>query len=192
MRAIIGQITHHLNHMAEMLYAIDEAGYEYHRRIAFVDSFLIDFRALYYFLLGPRERGAAHRYDFVDIEKWQRPKTEATKRMDKLALFVSRHRAHLSWSRFVPTYQDLEHLVGIPKFSAEFLGRVLLDLLDILDDFIGKLPDDKGSGKWAWTGAAFNARYKTEIALGLRESDYPANFKPLKSVQASRSKSDPE
>jgi hypothetical protein len=103
--------------------------------------------------------------------------------MGKLALFIGQHRAHLIWSRFVPTDQDLENLVGIPKFSAEFLGRVLLDFLDILDDFISKLPDDKESGKRAWIGAAKGARYKAEVALGVRESDFPDKLKPLRSVQ---------
>lgn len=56
-----------------MLYAIDEAGYEYHRRTAFVDSFLIDFRALYYFLWGGKST-EVRCYDFVDIKKWQPPK----------------------------------------------------------------------------------------------------------------------
>jgi hypothetical protein len=180
--SIIGQITHHLSHMAEMLYAIDEAGYEYHRRTAFVDSFLIDFRALYYFLLGPGTSKEAHRLYFVDKKTWPRPKTDATKRMGKLVDFISMHRAHLNWSRFVRPYQDLEDLIGVRRIGAEFLGRVLLDFLEILDDFIDKLPEGKESGKAAWIGAAYNARYKTEVALGVRESDYPNSLKPLKSV----------
>jgi hypothetical protein len=180
-RAIIGQIAHHLSRMAEMLYAIDEAGYEYHRRTAFVDAFLLDFRALSYFLWGGKST-EVRCYDFVDIKKWQPPKTDATKRMHKLVVIVSKHRAHLSWSRFVPTHQDLEQLDGIPRFSAEFLGQVLLDLLDILDDFISQLPDDKQSGKRAWISAAYAPRYKTEVALDLRESDDPDNLMPLKSV----------
>jgi hypothetical protein len=185
-RAIIGQITHHLSHMAKMLYAIDEAGNEQDRRTAFVDSFLLDFRALYYFLLGPGTSKAVHRCCFVDSKTWPRPKTDETKCMDKLVLTIGKHRAHLDWSRFVPTYQDLENLVGIPKFSAEFLGKVLLDFLDILDDFIDKLPEGQESGKRAWIGAAYAARYTTEVALGVRESDYPDTLKPLKSVQAEK------
>jgi hypothetical protein len=59
------QITHHLSHMAEMLYAIDEAGYEHDRRTACADSFLLVIRALYYFLLGARGK-EAHRLWFVD------------------------------------------------------------------------------------------------------------------------------
>jgi hypothetical protein len=186
-RVIIGQITYHLDHMAEMLQAIDEydeLNEHDHRRIAFVDSFLLDFRALYYFLLGPRTAGDAHRYDFVDIQTWQRPRTEATKRMDKLVLFISKHRAHLSMSRFVPEYQDLRDLIGVSRITAEFLGQVLLDYLDILDDFIDKLPEGTERGKGFWQGAAYNARYKTETALGLRESDDPDHFRPLRSVQA--------
>ena len=93
-------------------------------------------------------------------------KTEATKRMDKLVLFVSKHRAHLSMSRFVPEYQDLEDLIGVSHITAEFLGQVLLDYLDILDHFIDKLPTDPGSGRGFWQGAAYSARYKTETALG--------------------------
>jgi hypothetical protein len=139
--AIIGQIGLHLSRMAEMVYAIDEAEYQDHRRTAFVDCFLLDFRALSYFLWGGKST-EVRCYDFVDIKNWQPRKTDATKRMHKLAVIVSKHRAHLSWSRFVPTDQDLQDLAGIPDFSAEFLGRVLLDLLDILDDFISKLPDD--------------------------------------------------
>jgi hypothetical protein len=188
-RGVVGQITHHLDHLAEMLYAIDEydaLDYHHHRRIAFVDSFLIDFRALYYFLLDRRTAGDAHRYDFVDIRAWQRPKTEATRRMDKLVRFISKHRAHLSMSRFVPEYHDLEDLIGVSQITAEFLGQVLLDYLDILDDFIDKLPEGTESGKGFWQGAAYSARYKTEIALGVRESDYPDHFKPLKSVQTQR------
>jgi hypothetical protein len=119
----------------------------------------------------------------LDIKAWQRPKTDATKRMDKLVLFISKHRAHLSMSRFDPPYQNLEDLIGVPRLNPEFLGRVLLDYLDILDAFIDKLPPGKESGKGAWIGAAYNARYKAEVALGLRESDYPDNIGPLKSVQ---------
>jgi hypothetical protein len=136
--------------MAEMLEAIDEydeLNYHHHRRIAFVDSFLLDFRALYYFLLGPREKGDAHRFDFVDIKTWQRPKTEATKRMGKLVLFISKHRAHLSMSRFDPPYPDLEEWIGVPSITAEYLAQVLLDYLDILDEFIAHLPEGKESGK---------------------------------------------
>lgn len=63
---------------------------------------------------------------------------------------------------------------------------MLLDYLDVLDDFIDKLPNSRESGKRAWLGAAGSARYKTEVALGLRESDYPESVKPLKSVAAAR------
>lgn len=44
----------------------------------------------------------------------------------------------------------------------------LLEFLDILDDFISKLPDDKESGQRTWMTAAFSTRYKTEVALGVR------------------------
>jgi hypothetical protein len=64
--------------------------------------------------------------------------------------------------------------------------QALLDYLDILDDFIDKLPEGTESGKGFWQGAAYSARYKTETALGVRESDDPGHFKPLKSVQAQR------
>jgi hypothetical protein len=57
-RAIIGHYRHHLSHMAEMVYAVDEARHDDHRRIAFVDSFLLDFRALYDFPLGPGDSRA--------------------------------------------------------------------------------------------------------------------------------------
>ena len=55
-------------------------------------------------------------------------------------------------------HEDLGYLVGIPKFTAEFLGGVLLDYLDLLDDFIGKLPEGKESGKDVWIGSAFGAQ----------------------------------
>jgi hypothetical protein len=157
-RGVIGQITHHLDHMAEML--------------------------LYYFLLGPREKGDAHRYDFADIKTWQRPKTDATKRMDKLVNFISKHRAHLSMTRFDPPYPDIEELIGVRSITAEFLGQVLLDYLDILDSFIAALPEGTEKGKGLWQGAAYSARHKTEISLGVRESDHPEHLKPLKSVAA--------
>jgi hypothetical protein len=96
--AIIGQIGLHLSRMAEMVYAIDEAEYQDHRRTAFVDCFLLDFRALSYFLWGGKST-EVRCYDFVDIKNWQPRKTDATKRMHKLAVIVSKHRAHLSWSR---------------------------------------------------------------------------------------------
>jgi len=83
-------------------------------------------------------------------------------------------------------HEDLGYLIGIPKFTAEFLGGVLLDHLDLLDDFIAKLPEGKESGKDVWIGSAFGARYKTEVTLGVRESDYPDKLKPLKSVQAEK------
>lgn len=186
LRSIIGQVTHHLDHLADMLYYIDEYWYENDGlRVACTDSFLIDFRMLYYFLLENRQGTDAHRFDFLDVKAWQRPKTDATKRMAKLADFISKHRAHLSMSRFVPQYQDLEGLLGVRRLSAEYLGRVLLDYLDVLDDFIDKLPDTIESGKRCWVSAAYNARYKTEVALGLRESDHPDRVKPLKSVSTS-------
>jgi hypothetical protein len=103
--------------------------------------------------------------------------------MDKLVLFIGKHRAHLSMSRFDPPYPDLGELISVPDITAEFLGSVLLDYLDVLDSFIAALPDTRESGKGAWHGAAYSARYKTEIALGVRESDYPDHYKPLKSVQ---------
>jgi len=112
----------------------------------------------------------------VDIKTWQRPKTEATKRMDKLVLFVSKHRAHLSMSRFVPEYQDLEDLIGVQSLTAEYLGRMLLDFLDVLGEFIAHLPDTKECGKGFWQGAAYSSRYKTEVTLGIRESDHPDYF----------------
>jgi hypothetical protein len=58
--------------------------------------------------------------------------------------------------------------------------------LDILDGFIDKLPEGTESGKGFWRGAAYNARFKTKVALCVRESDYLDHFKPLKSVQAQR------
>jgi hypothetical protein len=185
-RSIIGQVTYHLDHLANMLHCIDEYWYSnHHLRIACTDSFLLDFRALYYFLLGNRQGTDANRLDFLGIKVWQpKKKTAAARRMARLADFVSKHRAHRSMSRFDPPYPDLEQVVGVRRLTAEFLGRVLLDYLDVLDDFIDHLPDSKESGKRAWTGAAGNARYKTETALGLRESDFPDSFKPLKSVAA--------
>jgi hypothetical protein len=185
-RSIIGQITFSLGHLADMLHYIDEYYDDnHHLWVACTDSFLLDFRMLYYFLLENRRQGTdAHRFDFLDIKAWQRPKTDATKRMAKLADFISKHRAHLSKSRFVPEYQGLEEVLGVKRLTAEYLGRVLLDYLDVLDDFIEKLPDTRESGKRAWLGAAGSARYKTEVALGLRESDYPESCKPLMSVAA--------
>lgn len=105
-------------------------------------------------------------YDFVDKKRWQPPKTDATKRMHNLVVFISNHRAHLSRSRFVPPSEDLEELIGVRRITAEFLGEVLLNHLDLLDDFITKLPEGKESGKDAWIGAAFNARYKLKWRLG--------------------------
>lgn len=187
-RSIIGQVTHSLDHLANMLHYIDEYYNNNHDlRIACTDSFLLDFRMLYYFLLENRRNDAdAHRFDFLEVKEWQRPKTDATKRMAKLADFISKHRAHLSMSRFTPEYQALEEVLGVKRLTAEYLGRVLLDYLDVLDDFINNLPDTRESGKRAWLGAAGNARYKTEVALGLRKSDYPESFKPLKGLAARR------
>lgn len=183
-RSIIGQVTSSLDHLANMLCYIDEYYDENHDlRVACTDSFFLDFRMLYYFLLENRQGTDAHRFDFLDIKAWQRPKTDAaTRRMAKLADFISKYRAHLSMSRFVPEYQALEDVLGVKRLTAEYLGHVLLDYLDVLDDFIDKLPDNRGSGKRGWLGAAGNARYKTEVALGLRESDYPQSLQPLKSV----------
>lgn len=104
-RSIIGQITSSLGHLANMLHYIDEYYDDNHDlRVACTDSFLLDFRMLYYFLLESRQGTDAHRFDFLDIKAWQRPKTDATKRMAKLADFISKYRAHLSRSRFVPEY----------------------------------------------------------------------------------------
>jgi hypothetical protein len=87
-------------------------------------------------------------------------------------------------SRFDPPYPDIEALIGVHNLTAEFLGQVLLDYLDVLDQFIAHLPDTKEVGKGFWSGAAYSARVKTEIGLGVRESDHPEHFKPLKGVQA--------
>jgi hypothetical protein len=125
-----------------MVYAIDEIREDHHSwRIAVVDSFLLDFRALYYFLLGRREKGDAHRFDFADIRTWQRPSTEAIKRMHKLVDFISKHRAHLSNRRFTAEPESLELLIGVRRISAEFLAQTLLDYIEILDSFIDALPD---------------------------------------------------
>ncbi len=126
-RSIIGQITASLGHLANMLRYIDEYYYDNHDLlVACTDSFLLDFRMLYYFLLEKRRSADAHRVDFLDLKGWQRPKTDATKRMAKLADFVSKCRAHLSMSRFVPPYQELEEVLGVKGLTAEYLGRVLL------------------------------------------------------------------
>jgi hypothetical protein len=75
-RGIIGQITHHLGHMAVMVHCVDEnEGHDHNKQIAFVDSFLLDFRALHSFLLKPREKDDAHRWDFLENKEWQPPKT---------------------------------------------------------------------------------------------------------------------
>jgi hypothetical protein len=170
-----------------MLYLIDEYSYENNSlRVACTHSFLIDFRLLYGFLLGSRQKSDAHRLDFLDVKAWQRPKTESTKRMAKLADFISKYWAHLSMTRFEPQYQNLESILGVRRLTAEYLDRVLLDYLDVLDGFIAKLPDTRDSGKGPWLGAAYNARYKTEVALGIRESDYPDSLGPLKSVSGAR------
>ena len=107
--------------------------------------------------------------------------------MDKLVDYTSKYRAHLSMRRFVPEFQDLESLIGEPSLSAEYLARMLLAFIDVLDDFIEKLPDTRESGKQAWQGAASTTRYKVEVALGLRQSDHPELFRPLRSVQARQS-----
>lgn len=167
MRSIIGQMSHHLDHMANMLQYIDEYEYANHDLcIACTDSFLLDFRALYGFLLGQRGGRDAHRYAFLTMKEWQRPKTAATKRLDSLAKFVSKHRAHLSESRFIQPRQSLQEVLGVPSLAPEYLAQALLDYLDVLDQFIGRLPDS--IGKAAWQSAVFNARYKTEVQLGIR------------------------
>jgi len=193
LRSIIGHITHSLNHLADMLVYIDEYQQDHltrhSLRIACMDSFLLHFRVLYNFLLGPRggrrvSGKDAHRLDFLDTSTWPRPKTVATKRMEVLADFVSKYRAHLSMGRFVPIYQSLEDILGVRRLTAEFLARTLLDYLEVLDDFIGRLPDTRESGKRAWQGAAYNARYKTEVRLGIRPSDFPDNdsLRPFKNL----------
>lgn len=186
--AIIGQITHHLDHMANMLGLIDEHEYDHCLNFACTDSFLVDFRALHGFLLGGRKRQDAHRYDFLSIAEWQYPKgTAATKRTAKLVDVVSKHRAHLSNSRFVQTDQRPQDVLGVRRLTPTYLAHILLDYLDVLDDFINHLPDTSEAGKLAWQGASFNARYKTEVRLGIRENDFPehAQIKPFKSVIAS-------
>ena len=189
--SIIGHITHSLSHVADMLVYIDEyqQGPTTSLRNACMDSFLLHFRMLYNFLLGPRGGrhgigGDAHSHDFLETSTWPRPKTVATKRMKVLADFMSKYRAHLSRGRFVPIYQSLEDILGVRRLTAEFLARTLLDYLDVLDDFIGHLPDTRESGKRAWQGAAYSARYKTEVRLGIRPSDFPDNdsLRPFKNL----------
>jgi hypothetical protein len=178
-RSIIGQITYHLDHMAEMLYAVDEIE-DHHRRMACIDSFLIDFRCLYYFLIENRKVDDAHRFDFLGPSEWQPTrKTAAARRMAALVNFISKYRAHLSKSRFDPPRQALEDHIGVSRVDGKYLARVLLDYLDILDQFIEKLPDDRNSGKKFWRGAAENARYKTEVALGIREPAAPGPYATL-------------
>jgi hypothetical protein len=113
-----------------------------------------------------------HRLDFVDIKSWQRPKTDTTKVMAKLVLFISKYRAHLSRVRIAPTYRDPENFLDVPELGSEFLSHVFLDFLDILDNFIDKLPDDEESGKRAWISATSTARHKVEVSPSARVSDF--------------------
>lgn len=188
-RAVIGQITHYLDHLATMLYSIDEYESEHtnhHLRVACTDSFLFDFRLLYYFLLDGGTSDA-NRYDFLDKRAWQRPKGPKLKQMERLRDFVGKHRAHLSYERITVDRPTLEDILGARKLSAEYLGGVLLDYLDVLDDFIGALPETPESSKRAFMGAAYNARYKTEIALARRAPDPRMDVGPLRSVAARNS-----
>jgi hypothetical protein len=65
--------------------------------------------------------------------------------MAMLADFTNKHGAHLSMSRFEDT--DLQRLLGVRRVTAKYLAERLLDYLDVLDSFIGNLPDTKESGK---------------------------------------------
>jgi hypothetical protein len=185
-RSIIGHITYSLAHLADMVSYVDEYTGDvqhHHLRIACTDSYLLYFRMLYLFLLEDRSSGRkdAHRSDFLDRRTWQPDKKSVgARRMAMLADFTSKHRAHLSMSRFEDT--DLQHLLGVRRMTAEYLARILLDYLDVLDSFIARLPDTKESGKRAWIGAAYGPRYKIEVGLGLRQSDYPDKIMPFKSV----------
>lgn len=133
---------------------------------------------MYYFLLDDnRDARDAHRFDFLDIKQWQpNKKSVGAKKAAALADFISTHRAHISMGRFNPPY------LVVPKLTAKYLGGIVLDYLDILDDFIAHLPDTRESGKKAWAAAAYGPRYRTEVGLGLRKSDYPDTTKPFKSV----------
>jgi hypothetical protein len=177
-RLMIGHLTQLLDQCASMLPFI--AKYESECldlvRVACMDSFMIDFRALYGFMLAPLDskRRDAHRIDY--IPDWKPSWTDACRRLKEMTEFVHKHRAHLSWKRFenwrngkdqkdrkygIECWTPADYL-DAGRLTATSYARILSDYLDVLDEFIKHLPSQSDEQQ-LFFGAVFNARHKVNI-----------------------------
>jgi hypothetical protein len=170
-RTAIGHITYSLDQCASLvpLFAEYEAEHP-HLAGAIFTSFMTEFRVLYSFLLGQLDskRRDAHQTDF--LPKWSPSKSLARQRLKELYDFINVHVAHLSWGRF-RTVRNIEEWIPAQyldgsRLAAASYARILSDYLDVLDEFIKRLPS-KSDEQQLFFGAAFNARHKVNTFMGL-------------------------
>jgi hypothetical protein len=166
----IGQFTAVLTQAADLLpyIAEEENGGNHAKWVAYCNSLTTDLRALYGFMLGPRNERDAHRTDFV--QKWTPSKSDARRRLDKFIDFIHVHRAHFSRKRFADLYPAIEDWVPAEylergRITAKGYAQALTDYLDVVDEFIQRLPPDSLEQR-AFRGASSAARYKINEFLG--------------------------
>lgn len=170
-RAAIDHITYSLDQCASLVPLLAEYEAEYpHLAGAVFTSFMTEFRVLYSFLLGQLDskRRDVHQTDF--LSNWSPSKSLARQRLKVLYDFVNVHVVHLSWGRFrairnIEDWLPAEYLDG-PRLVAASYARILSDYLDVLDEFIKRLPS-KSDEQQLFFGAAFNARHKVNTFMGL-------------------------
>jgi hypothetical protein len=166
----VGQFTAVLDQAVGLLpyIAAEEDGGSHVQWVAYTNSLTTDLRALYGFLLGPRNERDAHRTDFV--QKWTPSKSDARRRLDKFIDFIHVHRAHFSRKRFTDPSPDIEDWVP-PEYlekrriKAKGYAQALTDYLDVVDEFVQQLPQDSLEQQ-AFRGAASSARNKVNRFLG--------------------------
>lgn len=88
-----------------------------------------------------------------------------------MANFVDKHRVHLSWARFESPRGSLsdwvpDEYLDDGRLKAAGFARILTDYLDILDEFILKLPR-RSDEQWRFSGATGQARTKVNRFMGL-------------------------
>jgi hypothetical protein len=173
-RLAIGHFSYLLDQCASLLPYI--AQYEAEQLYLIWDAcgvkFTTDFRALCGFLIAERQRRDAHGEDF--LPGWKPTETSACEHLKEVTNFIHKHRAHLSWQRFenqndgkfgIERWVPAGYL-DAGRLTAASYARILTDYLDVLDEFINRLPS-KSDGQQLFFGAAFNARHKVNAFMGL-------------------------
>jgi hypothetical protein len=175
-REMIGHLTWLLNQCATIIPYIHQYETEGLHPVsdACANSFTTDFRALYGFLIGPKDRKArdAHRRDYAP--DWTPSRTAEIKRLEDLKPFIDKHRAHVTWDRVkerssIEKSLPPEYLQNRRLIAASY-AYILSDYLNILDEFTRNLPTASDEQKLFFS-ASFDPRAKVNRFMGLPAPD---------------------